>query len=388
MVLDTLYKRAKTGKIQYWKIKVAGASLSNHGWEIVKESGQIGTENPIIHRETITQGKNIGKSNETTAHEQAISQAQSDWVKKHDEGYKSAQDLNWDNTVDLTLTEWLEGTLPQFNTDASGNVKPMLATDWKKIKKIDYPVFVQPKLDGVRCLMIVSETGEIDGKSSVRYLSRSGKDYTTLNHITTSCIFPVGEYILDGEIYSDELTFQEIIAAVKKQRPESLKLKFKAYDIVNSENQVERWAQTKDIVEYIDSPEIQLVPTLIAHSEEDVKESHDAWVQQGYEGAMIRILRGTYAQGQRSRDLLKVKEFDETEYPFLRWEIGQRPEDLIAVLDANAQGEFRAKMVGTAEEKVSLQNHPSNTGMITIKHFGFTEDGLPRFPIGKAFRDE
>jgi DNA ligase-1 len=388
MVLDTLYKRAKTGKIQYWKIKVAGASLSNHGWEIVKESGQIGTENPIIHRETITQGKNIGKSNETTPHEQAISQAQSDWVKKHDEGYKSAQDLNWDNTVDLTLTEWLEGTLPQFNTDASGNAKPMLATDWKKVKKINYPVFVQPKLDGVRCLMIVSETGEIDGKSSVRYLSRSGKDYTTLNHITTSCIFPVGEYILDGEIYSDELTFQEIIAAVKKQRPESLKLKFKAYDIVNSENQVERWAQTKDIVEYIDSPEIQLVPTLIAHSEEDVKESHDGWVQQGYEGAMIRILRGTYAQGQRSRDLLKVKEFDETEYPFLRWEIGQRPEDLIAVLDANAQGEFRAKMIGTAEEKVSLQNHPSNTGMITIKHFGFTEDGLPRFPIGKAFRDE
>lgn len=388
MVLDTLYKRAKTGKIQYWQIEVVEASPANYGWGIVKESGQVGTENPIIHRETITQGKNIGKSNETTPHEQAISQAQSDWVKKHDEGYKSAQDLNWDNTVDLTLTEWLEGTLPQFNTDASGNAKPMLATDWKKVKKIDYPVLIQPKLDGVRCLMIVSATDEIDGTSSIRYLSRSGKDYTTLNHITLSCTFPVGEYILDGEIYSDELTFQEIIAAVKKQRPESLKLKFKAYDIVNSENQVERWAQTKDIVEYIDSPEIQLVPTLIAHSEEDVKKSHDAWVQQGYEGAMIRILRGTYAQGQRSRDLLKVKEFDETEYPFLRWEIGQRPEDLIAVLDANAQGEFRAKMIGTAEEKVSLQNHSSATGMITIKHFGFTEDGLPRFPIGKAFRDE
>ena len=388
MVLETLYKRAKTGKIQYWQIEVVEASPANYGWGIIKTSGQIGTENPIVHRETITQGKNIGKSNETTPHEQAISQAQSDWLKKHDEGYKTAQDLNWDSSVDLTLTEWLEATLPQFNTDASGNAKPMLATDWKKIKKIDYPVLVQPKLDGVRCLMIVSATDQKGGTSSVRYLSRSGKDYSTLNHITASCNFPVGDYVLDGEIYSDELTFQEIIAAVKKQRPESLKLKFKAYDIVSNDKQDERCSQTKRIVEAINSPEIQLVPTFLACDETDVKGFHDRWVQQGYEGAMIRLLHGTYTPGQRSRDLLKVKEFDETEYPFLRWETGQREEDLLAVLEANLQKEFRAKMIGTAEEKVKLRNYACNTGMITIKHFGFTEDGLPRFPIGKAFRDE
>jgi hypothetical protein len=56
----------------------------------------------------------------------------------------------------------LKKYLPQFNTDASGNVKPMLAkaVDWKKVQ---YPCYIQPKLDGVRCLMIVASTRTAHG---------------------------------------------------------------------------------------------------------------------------------------------------------------------------------------------------------------------------------
>jgi ATP-dependent DNA ligase len=140
-------------------------------------------------------------------------------------------------------------------------------------------------------------------------------------------------------------------------------------------------------VDSIASSEIWPVATWIANNEDEVKAHHDTWVQQGYEGAMIRLLHGKYAAGARSRELLKVKEFDETEYKFMFWEYGQREEDLIAVC-SSASGEFRAKMIGTKTEKLELAKHPSHTGMITIKHFGLTEDGFPRFPIGKAFRDE
>ena len=415
MKLETLYKRAKTGKIQYWKVEVIEASPANYDWGIVKTSGQLGTSNPLIHRETITQGKNIGKSNETTPMEQAISQASSDWLKKRDEGYKSLKDLNLvtheDPTLGTVYTEnfglrcstnmlssALERVLPQFNTDASGNPKPMLATDWKKIKKINYPVLIQPKLDGVRCLMVIRFN--VGADKPIVFLSRSGKEYTTLSHIAKvvgNYCFVKGEkateFILDGEIYSDQLTFQEIIAAVKKQRPESLKLKFRAYDTISTADQGQRWDDTVALVDKIASSEVQLVPTWVANNEEEVKAHHDTWVQEGYEGAMIRLYGSKYAQGQRSRELLKVKEFDETEYYFQRWEKGLRDEDLIAVcwtsILADDAKEFKAKMVGTVAEKLELATRliPQDS-LITIKHFGLTEDGLPRFPIGKAFRDD
>jgi len=279
----------------------------------------------------------------------------------------------------------------QENLDASGNQKPMLATDWKKIKKIEYPVYVQPKLDGVRCLMIVSCTNQMGVTSSVQYLSRSGKSYGTLNHITASCDFPEGDYILDGELYSDKLSFQRIVAATKKQTADSLLLQFRCYDVVSTKTQAERISEYQQLVKDLNSPFVTAVETHLVTSQDMVQSLHDKWVQEGYEGAMIRVPNGRYI-GARSRELLKVKEFDETEYYFQKFEKGQRDEDLIAVCKTSIfedAKEFRAKMIGTVEEKeVLFTSNKQKDSLITIKHFGKTEDGLPRFPIGKAFRDE
>lgn len=400
MKLQTLYKRTKTGAIQFWSIEVV-ETIDNSGWNIIKNSGQLGTTNPIVHKETISVGKQ-----KRTVEEQAKFQAQSDWKKKHDEGYKSRQELNIEISGDLmhfsinhvhydTLSEALNTVLPQFNTDASGNVKPMLATDWKKIKKIEYPVLLQPKLDGVRCLMIVNFE---DKKCPIRFLSRSGKDYLSLGHIAsdviewlTSTDNPFQAFILDGEVYSDELSFQDITSAVKAYKENSLKLRFRAYDIVNDKTQEYRWNDTVTLVDSIASPLIQLVSTLRIEKPEDVKYHHDDWVGRGYEGAMIRLLHGKYGQGQRSRELLKVKEFDETEFAFKNFEFGQRGvEDLVAVLwNATGDKEFRAKMIGSKSQKEELYllNDESEGKSMTIKHFGYTDEGLPRFPVGKAFRD-
>lgn len=387
-----LYKRTKTGAIQYWKVFTQQAA-TNDDVSVQKESGQLGTASPVKHVEWITQGKNIGKANETSKMQQANLQAESDWKKKRDEGYKSLEDLGVTKIEDVTgatIPDTLDRLLPKFNTDAKGNVKPMLAkaVDWSKVK---YPCLVQPKLDGVRCLMVV-ENGE-----NVTFLSRSGKEYTTLMHINNDiCSNYLAKqpdafqsFILDGEIYSDELSFQEIVAAVKKQRPDSLKLKFRAYDIVSDEKQQQRWERTVDLVDSIQSPHLQLVLSLRVDTKEGIKQAHDQWVSEGYEGAMIRHLDGMYGQGQRSSDLLKVKEFDDSEFKCITFERGQREEDLIAVC-VHGEKEFRAKMIGTREHKAELweKGHLLSGKPLTVKHFGWTDDGLPRFPIGKAFRDE
>jgi DNA ligase-1 len=402
MEFPTLYKRTKTGAIQQWSVFV---TIGLAGAIIIKRAGQLnGTLTE--HREVISVGKNIGKSNETTPLQQAEAQAQSDWTKKHDEGYKSLNDLDIVLCTDkihfpglymypgcgimfMNLEYSLNQTLPKFNSDAAGNAKPMLAkpVDWKKVT---YPCYVQPKLDGVRCLMIVKS---YHLTADITFLSRSGKEYTTLNHIKDDVLNYIAgseqEFILDGEIYSENLSFQEIVSAVKKQRPESLKLHFRAYDIVNDKKQHQRIEQVRELIDLIDSKYIQYVITITAAVKDDVTHHHDKWVSEGNEGAMIRHYNGIYGQGQRSSDLLKVKEFDETEFEFKCFEQGQREEDLIAVCETLEKKEFRAKMIGNKLSKATMQTECGELQgtQLTVKHFGWTTDGLPRFPIGKSFRD-
>jgi len=398
--LSVLYKRTKSGAIQYWQI--GARDYVTHS-TITKTSGQLGTTSPIVHTENIFTGKNLGKANETSPLQQADLQAQSDWNKKHDEGYKSRQDLGIGISGDLmhyaidhvnykTLTEALNAALPKFNTDANGQAKPMLAktVDWNKVT---YPCYVQPKLDGVRCLMVVSKDDA--GQPITTFLSRSGKPYTTLDHIKADVdaymySWLPNDFILDGEIYSHgELNFQQIVAAVKKQRPDSLKLHFRAYDVVSDEKQDERAVKAYALVQSINSSFVQFVETVIRDTKEEIKELHDNWVSQGYEGAMIRLLDGHYGQGQRSSHLLKVKEFNSTEFTFKCFETGLRDEDLIAVCETTDGKEFRAKMIGNKLSKAVLKTECGELqgAQLTIKHFGWTELNLPRFPIGVNFRD-
>jgi ATP-dependent DNA ligase len=143
-------------------------------------------------------------------------------------------------------------------------------------------------------------------------------------------------------------------------------------------------------VDSIQSPYIWPVETHIVDSKEEVKTYHDAWVSEGYEGAILRLYEGIYGQGQRSSALLKVKEFDEAEFNVTALERAQRHEDVVAV--CNIEGKvFRAKLQGSAEDKEKIWEQCEDAWdvpkLLTVKYFGLTTDGLPRFPIGKGIRD-
>lgn len=388
-----LYKRTRTGAIQVWSVIVM--PLMDSTATITKTSGQLGSTKPTVHREVIAQGKNLGRANQTTPLEQARSQAVSDWNRKRDEGYKSLDDLGLGIDAPFegleTLRELLEEKLPQFNSDASGNAKPMLAksVDWKKVV---YPCLVQPKLDGVRCTMVISPDAV-----GITFLSRSGKEITTLSHIGNHVedwlvnhpnLENLSETILDGEIYSDELTFQEIVAAYKKQRVDTVKLRFRAYDMISDGRQDVRIMIAGAVVGAIGSEYVQTVPTVTCFSKEEVIRYHDEWVQAGCEGAMIRFPNGTYDQGQRSSSLLKVKEFDSNEFTCTNLFFGQRGEDLMAACVTKEGKSFNVKMTGTRAHKEELQKeYMDKESRLTVKHFGYTDDNIPRFPVGVAFRD-
>lgn len=215
---EKIYKLDSKGKERVLHVYTVGA-------ELVQESGLVDGAK-VEHRKTCTP-KNVGKSNETTAQEQAVSQAKSKIEEKLTEGYfKTLQEAN---SIEVIL--------------------PMLADDYKeKSKKINWlQVYVQPKLDGMRCLIIVKN-------GQVRLMSRAGKDIITMQHIideVSTKITPTSKFILDGELYSTELgNFQETMRAIKKVGPETTKIKFHMYDIVSDKPFIERHGMLLKIKEH------------------------------------------------------------------------------------------------------------------------------------------
>ena len=107
-------------------------------------------------------------------------------------------------------------------------------------KPIDYskPVFMQPKLDGVRCLI------QYDNGVVIAY-SRTGKVWKNIEHITLSLYKFFDKHpnvVLDGELYNHDFKndFEQIISMVRKTKPTPEartisrdNVQFHCYDIVN-----------------------------------------------------------------------------------------------------------------------------------------------------------
>ena len=135
MKLQTIYKQTKTGATQEWTIEVVGNKYRTH-------SGQVG--GAITTNEwTVVYGKNVGKANGTTNEEQALKEAEAKRTKKLESGY-------FENIKHIGKKQYFE---------------PMLAGKWEDRKdKIEYPIYSQPKLDGIRCIVTIDGMFSRNGK--------------------------------------------------------------------------------------------------------------------------------------------------------------------------------------------------------------------------------
>ena len=361
--LETLYHQGKTGAIVQWNIWTENA-------DICTEYGQIGGKMQTS-RKTATP-KNVGRANATTADEQAILEAKAMHKKRLDAKYS------------LTIE------------DAKKEVfLPMLAASFDKRKdKVTYPVDVQPKLDGVRCLAYW------DG-DSVKLMSRGGKQWNCCQHIIDELeqVLPK-DWVLDGELYIHGSTFQEITKLVKKLRPESVNVQFHVYDVPRAGyEQTElggsTWSNRKISVELIDEfvencKSVKVVRTDFAAHEEDVYELQSEYLEEGYEGAIVRELDGEYKFGYRSNKLLKVKNFMDKEYLIAGFTTGVgRFDGCIVWVCMTEDGQsFKVVPQGTMEERQeTYQNADKHIGdWLKVKFFELTDDGIPRFPVGLGIR--
>lgn len=264
--------------------------------------------------------------------------------------------------------------------------KPMLAQ--KYYEGWPGPCYAQPKLDGIRC--IATKDG---------LFSRQGKPITAVPHIhaALSPIFEADpDIIIDGELYNHELKadFGEISSIVRKQNPtaEDLEkakslMEYHVYDLPSHPGRFsERAKYLADLHnEEIDAISwIRLVPTHEVTSEAKLDELYSEFVEQGYEGQMVR-LNQPYEQ-KRSKSLLKRKEFRDDEFEVVSIEEGLGNWAGVAkrVVCKLPDGRtFGAGIKGTHEHAADLLHEVHK--VVTIKFFEYTPDGVPRFPVATQF---
>ena len=201
-------------------------------------------------------------------------------------------------------------------------IKPMLAYKVDK-KPVNWSekVFMQPKLDGVRC--VISKNGA---------WSRTGKPWLNIDHILESLkpvfkLYP--ELTLDGELYNHELKndFEKIISLVRKTKPTAAHraeaadlVQFHCYDFIGTDLLfASRMKFLSTAPLYSDC--VKYVPTHSVATRDLANAIHANWLEAGYEGSILRLDR-PYEQ-KRSYNLQKFKDFHDTEATIIGYEEGK-----------------------------------------------------------------
>jgi len=371
-----LYKKDSKGKIRQWRGYVDTAPNNRFimGVETGLLDGNKTTNRPRIY----WQGKQ-GRD----AKGQAMFELESKVSKKRDEGYFDTIQEAKDTLV----------------------VLPMLALDFnKRSHDVSYPAIGQRKFDGVRCMASINSDGSVSLKS------RKGKEFPHMKHLRQQIAslkgIPDGAF-LDGELYSDTLTFQEVVGLVRRETlkagdEDKLKqISYRLYDMLDPDDRKagfqKRYDGLKKILgigmPFLPQPPKNLILTknFELDNKEDVKKYHDQFVKEGYEGIMIRNKDGEYGINKRSKHLQKFKEFFDQEFEIVGYEEGTGNDagTVIWVCMTENGDLFKTRPRGTREERTEyFDNGDDYIGAtLTVRYFEMTDDGIPRFPVGIAIRN-
>jgi len=403
-----------------WKI-----SVDNN--VIIREYGLQGGK-MIVNRKEIKTLKS-----QTTLHQQAIFEAQSMWREMVEKkGYAENTSL----TIPVLPTAPVSSTLPSASSHplrvlARVGIKgsltsstptptpvvqtlmfyPMLANHWDVRKGyVKYPCHVQPKLDGVRYTAHM-----VNGVVELRTRSATVCPFfESIKTAIASLQLPEGVY-LDGEFYSSRIPFRTLNGYCNRKKmegktgfqmipPEDLaSIHYNIFDCYFKDQPnapfTQRCAYLTDLLkDGRGAPYLQLVPSTVIQTESEIPQYHQQFVNQGYEGIIIRNSQSPYKIKDRSNDLLKYKQFYDTEYEIVGantpengkeegciiWEL-RLPETEIT---------FTCRPRDTYESRKAdwqaYQDDPTQFvgKQYTVRYQETYENGVPRFPVGIAVRED
>jgi len=222
------------------------------------------------------------------------------------------------------INKIVPGLIPTFDVALADTYKDSTK---KKVNFKEDSWYVSRKLDGVRCIAYIDETGE------PKFFSRAGKEFDTLGKVAEQLKkHNLRKVVLDGEICmvdeNGNEDFQGIIKEIKRKDHTIQTPKFLVFDILHLDefdnatsdrifsermDELELFFDTYDFEGFISQ-----VDQFYIDSEEDLQDHMDTAVHFGWEGLMLR--KDAPYQGKRSSDIMKVKKFFDAEYVVIETE--------------------------------------------------------------------
>lgn len=258
-------------------------------------------------------------------------------------------------------------------------IKPMLAKNFKDFQhRINYPVGVQPKLNGLR---MISEHGKV--------YSRTGKPLQLppeLRHQLKS-IRKFNKLDLDGELYAHGVPLGRICGNAKRlvSIEQDVALKYHIFDIVEDTPSSRRNAK---LISLPTTDQIIIISMSTAHNEKDVMDFLDIYIERGYEGIMVRDLTATYQQ-KRTGVLLKLKPWHYIKVKITGHKMGTgKYKHMLGafIVVGKVEGKRFMCRVGSGFTDAQRQEYWTDMSSligktITIKYIELTEYNIPYSPI-------
>jgi len=250
-----------------------------------------------------------------------------------------------------------------------------------------YPVWVEPKYDGVRCIALV------DGKGGVRLLSRKGKPFDNFPHITAA----ISKYLhssepmmLDGEV--DGAVFKEVMkVAQRKEGKDDSELSYRVWDCMHRDHflqQVQLYSlqQRQNLLAALlqDNDRITRAPGRMVNSEEEMLELFLQMRKMGYEGLILKPLNLSYSF-KRDRSWIKVKERFADDYKVTAFIEGEgKYAGQLGAIEIDVDGvEVDVGSGFKDAERADIWKHKKKYlgRWLEIQYQEKTDDGSLRFPV-------
>lgn len=382
-ITQTLYQKTSTGKVYQWSINIETETSTDKVY-VITSYGAVDGKKRVIKKEVP-----VGKAKRTKL-EQAKLEATRKWINKHEkDGYQPS-----------LITAKKAATKGSATDTNFMTIKPMLAQTYGKVKKPEYPVLVQRKFDGLRCLAYYDQKTE-----KIEMKTRNNKPYyyfdSIRKDITKLLKYAPTNFYIDGELYTDKFPFEEIsgLARKKKASKEDLKkieiLDYYIYDCIDLDNLSQTNTERIQLLQYIFKKakfpiKLRLASTYEVASEPEMLKLHKTFIDDGYEGTMIRAPNGHYQVNKRSKYLQKYKDFIDSEFEIVgaHEETGENEGCVVWECVTQDGKIFSCNQNGTRElRRQYFSNLDKYIGKkLTVMYQELTDIGVPRFPKGKAVR--
>lgn len=359
--VTNLYGKDSKGSLRVWYGYADGS-------DVVVQHGKLGGK--LTEKRYTAEPKNVGKANATTPEQQAVLEVEAKVTKQLKSGYFR------------TIEE----------AEAFVEFTPMKAHNHNKYAaKIEYPCYMQPKLDGFR-LMI-----DKDGQA----WSKQGEPLELPSHWVGVKEFAIACGGLDGEVYAGliadgGLSLQAIRSAfLTPDEVNTPKLKYFVYDIPDA-NGLKYYERLNKLADNMyDAPaSVVVVQTVSVSSEEIADEYHNEWTSQKYEGSICRNMDTVYEFGKRSYGLIKRKDAQDAECKVLSVRIDKNGDGVLQCecLNGDQAGNIvDFLMRKDADESINYRKYENAITLIgktvMYKYEDLSDDNIPLKPIGVALRE-